>query len=127
MGFIFGQDGNDYEICLTSHRATIDRLLLVRRHFAYGPQKDYFDHFATVGWSRLGSQQHPHAMAVLMSNGNAGSKWMDVDKRKTAFIDCTGHLSDTIISNQDGWAEFRCAGGSVSVWVEADAFLAIQP
>jgi alpha-amylase len=121
-----GQDGNDYEISLPSHRASIDQLLLARRHFAFGPQKDYFDHFSTVGWSRLGSAQHPHGMAVLMSNGDAGFKWMEVGKSDTAFIDCMGHLSGTIISNQDGWAEFHCPGGSVSVWVEAAAYQALQ-
>jgi alpha-amylase len=51
---------------------------------------------------------------------------MEVGKRDTAFIDCTGHLGGTIISNQDGWAEFHCPGGSVSVWVEAAAYQALQ-
>ena len=54
---------------------------------------------------------------------------MEVGKRDTAFIDCTAHLGSTIISNQDGWAEFHCPSGSVSVWVEAAAwgpFLALS-
>jgi alpha-amylase len=42
----------------------IDRLLFARQNFAYGPQYDYIDHFNTIGWTRLGSEQHPHAMAV---------------------------------------------------------------
>ncbi len=122
-----GQDGNDHEIWLSSHRTIIDRLLQARCQFAYGPQYDYFDHFSTVGWTRLGSQHHPHAMAVLMSGGDAGSKWMEVAKSETAFIDCTGHLSEIITSNREGWADFHCLGGSVSVWVEVEAFQALQP
>ena len=54
---------------------------------------------------------------------------MEVGKRDTAFIDCTGHLGGTIISNQDGWAEFHCPVGWMSVWVEAAAwspFLALS-
>ena len=60
-------------------------------------------------------------MAVLMSDGSAGSKWMEVGKPHTAFRDLTGHLLDTITTNGDGWAEWRCPGGSFSVWVEEGA------
>ena len=113
-----GRDGNEYEIWMDSHRDILDRLLLGRKHFAYGPQYDYFDHPNTVGWTRLGSETHPRAMAVLLTNGSEGTKWMEVGKPNTAFYDLTGHIPHTIITNNDGWAEFRCNGGAVSVWVE---------
>ena len=74
---------------MVSHRWIIDRLLLARTHFAYGDQYDYFDHFNTIGWTRLGSKQHPHALAVLLSDGPAGRKWMDVGKPHTTFRDLT--------------------------------------
>jgi alpha-amylase len=120
-----GRDGNEYEIWLDSHRVILDKLLLARNHFAYGDQYDYFDHYNTIGWTRLGSQDHPHAMAVLMSDGGAGSKWMEVGKRNTVFRDLTGVISEPITSNGDGWAEWRCNGGSVSVWVEESALAAL--
>ncbi|MFQ4138321.1 alpha-amylase [Nodosilinea sp. PGN35] len=113
-----GRDGNEYEIWMDSHRDILDRLLMGRKHFAYGPQYDYFDHPNVVGWTRLGSDGHPRAMAVLLSNGAEGTKWMEVGKPNTTFYDLTGHISHTITTNDDGWAEFRCGGGSVSVWVE---------
>lgn len=113
-----GNDGPEYEIWLTSHRFLIDRFLLARQHCSYGPQYDYIDHCNTIGWTRLGSPDHPRAMAVLMSDGPAGSKWMEVGKQHTAFRDLTGHIRETITTNGDGWAEWRCPGGSVSVWVE---------
>jgi alpha-amylase len=116
-----GRDGNTYEIRLDSHRAILDKLLLVRNLFAYGDQYDYFDHVHTIGWTRLGSQEHPRAMAVLLSAGPAGSKWMEVGQPHTLFRDLTGHVVELISSNGEGWAEFRCQGGSVSVWVEAEA------
>jgi alpha-amylase len=96
-------------------------ILLARGHCAYGPQYDSFDHFNTIGWTRLGSAGHPRAMAVLMSDGDAGRKWMEVGKRHTIFRDLTGHIREPITSNADGWAEWRCPGGSVSVWVEEEA------
>jgi alpha-amylase len=115
-----GRDGNEYEIWMDSHKQILDCLLFARRHFAYGPQYDYLDHFNTIGWTRLGTEQHPHAMAVLLSDGPAGSKWMEVGKPETPFYDLTGHSQELIYTNADGWAEFRCQGGSVSVWVERD-------
>ncbi|WOD41139.1 alpha-amylase [Nodosilinea sp. E11] len=113
-----GHDGNQYEIWMDSHQKILDRLLVGRRHFAYGPQYDYFNHPNVVGWTRLGSPDHPQAMAVLLSNGAAGHKWMEVGKPNTTFYDLTGTIKRSITTNADGWAEFCCHGGSVSVWVD---------
>jgi alpha-amylase len=118
-------DGNEYEIWMDSHRWMIDRLLFARQNFAYGPQYDYLDHFNTIGWTRLGSEQHPHAMAVIMSDGPAGSKWMEVGKPHSKFIDITGHIKEPIHTNEHGWAEFCCNGGSVSVWVQDNPLLRV--
>lgn len=114
-----GRDGNRYHIYLPSHRWLIDKFLYARRHLAYGPQYDYFDHFNTIGWTRLGDETHPQAIAVIMSDGAAGNKWMEVGKGNTKFIDLTEHIQEPVYTNEHGWGEFRCAGGSVSVWVEA--------
>jgi alpha-amylase len=113
-----GRDGQDHHIVIERHKRIIDLLLLARWHFAHGAQRNYFDHFNTVGSTRLGTGLHPHAMAVILSDGPEGSKWMDVGKRDADFVDITGHVGGMARSNRDGWAEFRCNGGSVSVWVE---------
>ncbi|MEL6762837.1 MAG: alpha-amylase [Cyanobacteria bacterium J06607_6] len=117
-------DGNVYEIWMDSHRWILDRLLFARKNFAYGPQYDYLDHFNTIGWTRLGTEHHPYALAVILSDGPSGSKWMEVGKRHKVFFDITGHIKDPIYTNEHGWAEFRCNGGSVSVWVEQNPLLA---
>jgi alpha-amylase len=113
-----GRDGHEYQIVMDAHRQVLDHLLAARRDFAYGEQIDYFDHPNVVGWSRGGDQEHPGTMAVLLSDGPAGSKWMNVGKANQAFCDLTGHCPDVITTNGDGWGEFRCNGGSVSVWIE---------
>ena len=118
-----GRDGNEYEIFLDSHRWILDRLLFARKYFAYGPQYDYFDHPDLIGWTRLGSDRHPGAMAVLMSNGPGGSKWMEVGKPNTKFYDLTEHVKTPVQTNEAGWGEFSCLGGSVSVWVEKQPLL----
>ena len=116
----YGADYKDkgYDIHMPSHSWIIDKLLYARQHYAHGSQYEYFDHFNTIGWTRLGNEKHPKAMAVIMSDGGEGSKWMEVGKRKTKFIDITEHIKEPIYTNDQGWAEFRCKGGSVSVWVQ---------
>jgi alpha-amylase len=113
-----GRDGKTYEIWLDSHRWIIDRLLAARRDYAYGLQYTYFDHPNRIGWTRLGDAEHPQAMAVVMSNGVAGSKWMEVGKPLQTFVDITQHVTQPVVTNAYGWGEFGCNGGSVSVWVE---------
>ena len=71
-----------------------------------------------IGWTRLGNTEHPKAMAVLMSIGASGKKWMEVGKPSVNFADLTQNVSEIIQTNEHGWAEFLCNGGSVSVWVE---------
>ena len=46
-----------------------------------------------------------------------GTKWMEVGKPNTTFYDVTEHITDTITTNEFGWGEFGCKGGSMSVWV----------
>jgi alpha-amylase len=113
-----GRDGNRYKIEMPSHRWMLDKLLYARQNFAYGPQYDYFDHWNTIGWTRLGDAEHPKAMAVILSDGPEGSKWMEVGKPNTRFIDLTEQISIPVLTNDAGWGEFHCEGGSVSVWIQ---------
>jgi alpha-amylase len=85
----WGKDGNRYNIFMLSHRWIIDKLLYARKHYAYGPQYNYLDHWNTIGWTRLGDADHPQGMAVIMSDGSEGSKWMEVGKPNTKFIGVT--------------------------------------
>lgn len=105
------------DITLYSHRWVIDQFLQARRRYGHGEQYDYFDYPSCVGWTRLGTADFPGGMAVLMSNSEAGYKWMDVGHPNTAYRDCTDQIAYTITTNAFGWAEFHCNGGAVSVWV----------
>ncbi|MBF2027804.1 MAG: alpha-amylase [Oscillatoriales cyanobacterium C42_A2020_001] len=114
-----GRDGKTYEVWLDSHRWLIDQFLYARKHYAHGEQYDYFDHPECIGWTRLGTPEFPKAMAVMMSDGPPGSKWMEVGRPNTTFHDLTRHVKSPVITNEFGWGDFSCSGGSVSVWVEA--------
>jgi alpha-amylase len=108
-------------IKMTSHKSLIDKFLKARKAFAHGPQTSYLNHWDIIGWTRLGNSEHPGAMAVIMSDGPGGAKWMDVGKANTTFIDLTAQRVEAVKTNKDGWGEFPVNAGSVSVWVEQSA------
>ncbi len=99
--------------------AELPGLLELRRERAYGIQRDYWDHPDTIGWTRQGDDDHPQSgLAVLLSDGPGGSRWMEVGRRHSGarFSDHLGHRHETVVINADGWGEFYVDGGSVSVW-----------
>jgi len=112
-----GKDGNEYEVWLHNHQWIIDKFLFARKKYSHGSQYDYFDHPNTIGWTRLGNDEYPGGLAVLLSNGNDGWKWMEVGQKNRTYIDVTEHISEPVITNEHGWGLFKCRGGSVSVWV----------
>ncbi len=114
-----GKDGKDYEIFIDSQKFLLDKFLYARRCYAYGDQYDYFDHGNCVGWTRQGNDEHPGGMAVLLSNGENGMKRMQA-RPKQIYVDITEHVKDTLQTDGEGWAEFRCNAGSVSVWTPKD-------
>lgn len=112
-----GHDGGEYDIVMPSHQWILDVFLDARRRYAYGDQYEYFDHANCVGWTRTGDAQHPGGIAVILSNSDAGHKSMQTASPDTAYIDVTKHIGEPVLTNGDGWGEFRCDAGSVSVWV----------
>ncbi len=110
-------DGQEYEIWLDSHKWLIDKFLWVRQTYSYGEQYDYFDHANTIGWTRLGDDEHPGGMAVILTNGDEGFKSMEVGQSNCKYIDITEHIKEPVITDDNGWGDFRCLAGSVSVWI----------
>jgi alpha-amylase len=113
-----GRDGNEYDIWMPAVE-NIELLLQARRDYAYGTQRDYFDHANCIGWTREGDEQHS-GCAVVLSNGDNGNKTMEIGKRYTGktFIDLLKKNRNKIIIDENGCAEFFAPAGGVSVWVE---------
>jgi len=114
-----GHDGKDYEIYLPACE-NIDQLLMARRLFAYGEQKDYFDHGNCIGWTRAGIKgMKKSGCAVLLSNGDAGFKKMNIgmQHRGKIFVDYLKKIPAEVKIDKEGCGEFHCAAGSVSVWI----------
>ena len=113
-----GSDGNDYEIFLPKCDE-LEALLKARANYAYGEQRDYFDHGNCVGWTRAGDDEHG-GCAVVLSNGDEGFKNMEIGTRYSGktFVDMLGKHTGEVMINEDGWGEFYTNAGSVSVWIE---------
>ena len=100
-------------------------LLKLRKYFAYGEQKDFFENENILGWVRQGDAEHPYSgMAVVLSDGPGGCKKMEIGKRFAGqcFYDVTGKCTDPIQIQEDGFGEFYVDGGTVSVWVCKEAY-----
>lgn len=112
-----GKDGQDYEIFLDKVDE-LEKLLIARKEFAYGQQRDYFDHGNCIGWTREGDDEHS-GCAVLLTNGDDGFKEMEIGSRYAGatFIDLLQKHPAEIKINESGKGEFFVTAGSVSVWV----------
>lgn len=121
----FGKDaaGNDQEVWL-EQCPHIEQLLVARKLYAYGKQRDYFDAPNSIGWTREGAADHPHSgCAVVLSNGEACSRKMEMGRHHAGqvFIDYLGNRLEQVTIDEQGWGEFAVNAGSVSVWINSKA------
>jgi len=108
-------------VAMPRRRDLIDRLLHLRERFNHGGQEDYFDHPSCVAWLRTGDDDHPGAMVVVMSNGEAGCKQVDTHRPGETFCNVLAEgRSDRLTTGDHGRADFTCPAGEVAVWVSDD-------
>jgi alpha-amylase len=114
------EDGNENEIFLDKVEE-LDILLKVRKNYAYGFQRDYFDDPNCIGWTREGDDENS-GCAVLISNAEANSKSMEIGKKYAGktFVDILKKQAEEIIVSDEGWIDCKVLAGSVSVWVEKE-------
>ncbi|MBO9660002.1 MAG: alpha-amylase [Chitinophagaceae bacterium] len=111
--------GQEQEVWLEKC-ASLEKLLVARKSYNYGQQRDYFDHPNCIGWTREGDESHPVGCAVVMSTGDEGFKRMELGKIHAGktLKDFLGHCSEEITVEETGWATFAVNATSVSVWTE---------
>lgn len=113
------KDGHETDVNLVGVE-NLPLMIQIRRDAAYGFQRDYFDHPNCIGWTREGAaEQENSGLAVVLSNGDEGEKNMEIGKSHAGkvFVDALGHRNEEITIDENGWAQFFCGAGSVSVWV----------
>ena len=114
-----GNDGSDQESFLDVCE-NLEKLLLARKNYAFGAQRDYFDHDNCIGWTREGTDENENSgCAVLLSNGDEGFKNMEIGSKFAGkvFKDFLEKHPAQVTINNDGWGEFYVTPGSVSIWI----------
>lgn len=99
----------------------LNKLLKVRKYFAYGEQEDYFYDMNKIGFVRRGDFEHPDSgVAVVLSDKMGGIVKMYIGKQfaNNIFYDCLGNTEQKICIDEEGFGEFFCNDGSVSVWIK---------
>lgn len=98
----------------------LDKLICVRKNYAYGEQVDYIDHANCIGWTRSGDEDHPDGLAVVLSNSEEGFKEMSFGEERAGevFYDYLGHRQDEVTLDENGVGIFPVNAGSVSAWVK---------
>lgn len=104
-------------------RSVLPSLMLARKLFAYGSQRDYIDSMSCIGWTRVGTHDRPGCVVVMsigtadkwttkkMAAGRPGERWIDVLSEEEGRPE--------IIIGDDGCGVFACRGMSVCVYVNA--------
>lgn len=113
---------------ISSKQELLDLLLMLRKHFAYGDQIDYFDHPHVAGFTRMGDDTHPYGMAVIFTDQVNGQKKMCVGKSHAhqIFVDCLNHQKEEILLDEQGIGIFPVSGGSISIYIPKDAVFVLQ-
>jgi len=106
------------DVDMLNHFDMIRRFMLVRKDCTYGNRHDSFDHNNTVGWAFSGEYGFDNSMAVVMTNGDYGTKWLYTQRPHVRYCDFMDALPHTVSTNEHGWAEFACPAGKTSVWIE---------
>jgi alpha-amylase len=110
------------DVDMMRHGDMIRRYMAIRTDCTYGNRYDRFDHSNTVGWSFSGDFGFDNSMAVVITNGDYGKKWLPTCRPNTQYQDFTDALHHFIRTNADGWAEFECPSRNTSVWVESSKY-----
>ena len=97
----------------------LNRVLELRRNFAYGEQKDYLQDEQCIGWSRSGDEEHPGLLAVVISMREESSIEMNFGPEQAGrhFRDYLDRFTDLLQLDEEGRASFPVKAGSVSCWV----------
>lgn len=119
-GDYYGTNGDNAH---EGYQGMLDTLLYVRKYHAYGEQIDYFDHHNCIGWVRLGNDEHPDGVAVVLSNSEEGWKEMNMGPANAGkvFVDYLNHHEAEVTITEDGSASFPVNAGSISAWVNKEA------
>ncbi|MGX7092822.1 alpha-amylase [Hutsoniella sourekii] len=115
-GDYYGTGDSDYQ----GIPEDLAKLMYLRMNHAYGDEVRYFDDKDCIGFTRRGDEDYPDGLAVIMSIADSSHKVMNVGASQAGrtYVDYMGNVEDKVVINDQGDGDFKCLGGSVSVWVD---------
>lgn len=126
-GDLFGTHGPHAEppACLApakntkeQRRSLLPDLIMCRRLFAYGEQKDYWDSPSCIGWTRAGKLDGGGLAVVLNVSSRSTAKKMRVGTPGEVWTDLLGLVKDEVKIEASGYGAFSCKSMGVSVFVK---------
>lgn len=98
--------------------AVINKLLEIRKKYAWGAQTDYMEREDLIGWIRHGTKGSP--LAVLISTGTAQILSMHIGEEHAGkrYIELTGDNEKEIEIDEDGVGQFEVGPGTLTAWAE---------
>lgn len=105
-------------------RSLLAELMMCRKLFAYGEQRDYFDLSSCIGWTRAGTDNRHAGCAVVLSI-DMQSKGLSVKKMKIGrpgevWRDVLQNVRDETCIDEEGYGAFLAGSMGVSVFVKKD-------
>ena len=82
----------------------LDDFIRIRKLFAYGATRDYWDSAICVGWIREGDADHPSPVAVVVCTGDEdGVKRMQMPNEHIGrtFVDVLGWFQGELTVGED--------------------------
>lgn len=128
-GDLFGVNGPEGPKA-PQYGSVIYKLLMMRKLYAYGPQKDYLDNRSCIGFTRLGHKAHANGagLAVVISKAKEPQrKGMSVGKQHAGerWREALDSAPGEVIIDPDGWGIFPIdanqGAGRLSVWCNSEA------
>ena len=100
----------------------IEELISLRKNYAYGKEKLYFDDKDVVGFVRSGDKEHENSglVTILTNWYEDGEKKMFVGKENSGkvYYDALNNIEDKVIIDKKGYGVFKVKGKSVSVYIK---------
>ena len=106
---------------IDSKKEMLDKLLDLRKKYAYGEQIDYFNNESIIGFVRKGDEEHENSgLVAVMTNSVGGNIQINfgIEFAGCEFYDYLGNIESTVTLDENGNGEFSCQDGSISIWIK---------
>lgn len=105
---------------IDGNREMLDKLMKIRKAFAYGDQEDHWISGNLIGWVRHGDDQNPDKLLTLINTGDAATVDIPLgaDQAGKVFADYLGIQEESVTISDEGIGTFTVGPGNIACWAE---------